>query len=58
MVHGCQDEAREEAADVEAGRAVDGELGVDDLDCPLLLVSVGSILIPGQDWGRCLLKCT
>ena len=38
MVDRGEDESREEAADVEAGRAVDGELGVDDLDEALLLV--------------------
>ena len=38
MVDCGEDESREEAADVEAGRAVDGELGVDDLDDTLFLV--------------------
>ena len=38
MVYCGEDESREEAADVEAGRAVDGELGVDDLDEALFLV--------------------
>ena len=38
MVDRGEDESREEAADVEAGRAVDGELGVDDLDEALLLI--------------------
>ena len=38
MVDRGENESREETADVEAGRAVDGELGVDDLDEALLLV--------------------
>ena len=38
VVHRGQDEPGEEAADVEAGRAVHGELWVDDLDCPFVLV--------------------
>ena len=38
MVDCGEDETREEAPDVKAGWAVDGELGVDDLDEALLLV--------------------
>ena len=38
MVDRGENKTRKETADVEAGRAVDGELGVDDLDEALLLV--------------------